>query len=186
MSCERPSPPVGKPAEGRGLDMLALVCCALWGRVCQAWLPVREKREAQRRGSAPVGGEGGVPEELDVCREMFRGLGLTPQQALIAAMLAQSGRMRTSAVISASRHRRSRRISVISCGAPASTAARTAVAAALRRTRPAASGTGGRSGRDGGRRSAAMKKGGHSGVTASFFWYRERDLNSQGVATGGF
>lgn len=71
-----------------GFAVLALACCALWGRVCQAWLPVREKPEAPRRGSAPVGGEGGVPEDLDVCREMFRGLGLTPQQALIAAMLA--------------------------------------------------------------------------------------------------
>lgn len=68
--------------------VLALACCALWGRVWQKRLPAQEKQEEQPWSSAPVGGEGGVPEDLEVCREMFRGLGLTPQQALIAAMLA--------------------------------------------------------------------------------------------------
>ena len=68
--------------------VLALVCCGLWGRVWQKWLPGQEARPCPQPGGEPVVGEGGVPEDLDVCREMFRGLGLTPQQALIAAMLA--------------------------------------------------------------------------------------------------
>jgi DNA-binding CsgD family transcriptional regulator len=68
--------------------VLALVCCGLWGRVWQKWLSGQEARPCLQPGGEPVVGEGGVPEDLDVCREMFRGLGLTPQQALIAAMLA--------------------------------------------------------------------------------------------------
>lgn len=68
--------------------VLALVCCGLWGRVWQKWLPGQEARPCPQPSGEPVVGEGGVPEDLDVCREMFRGLGLTPQQALIAAMLA--------------------------------------------------------------------------------------------------
>lgn len=68
--------------------VLAFVCCGLWGRVWQKWLPGQEARPCPHPGCEPAVGEGGVPEDLDVCREMFRGLGLTPQQALIAAMLA--------------------------------------------------------------------------------------------------
>lgn len=68
--------------------LLAFICCGLWGRVWQKWLSGQDVRECPRAVTEPAVGDGGVPEDLDVCREMFRGLGLTPQQALIAAMLA--------------------------------------------------------------------------------------------------
>lgn len=67
------------------LALLAVVCVALW-----SWL--WDRLTAPSGLSARLPGEEEkeifVPQDPDVCRQVFRQLGLTPQQALIATMLA--------------------------------------------------------------------------------------------------
>lgn len=67
------------------LAALAVCCFMAWSRI---WQRLVESSPSPARRSAPGEEENGLPSDIDTCRDIFRQLGLTPQQALIAAMLA--------------------------------------------------------------------------------------------------
>lgn len=78
--------------RGTGVNLLFLLlallagCCFMaWSRI---WQRLVESSPGPARRGAPGEEENGLPSDLDTCRDIFRQLGLTPQQALIAAMLA--------------------------------------------------------------------------------------------------
>lgn len=67
------------------LAVLAVCCFLAWSRI---WQRLLESSPCPARRGTPGEEENGLPSDLDTCRDIFRQLGLTPQQALIAAMLA--------------------------------------------------------------------------------------------------
>lgn len=68
------------------LAVLALVCVVLWGYLWQT--PAAARQDMPEKEAEGEDREHAVPQDLEACRQIFRQLGLTPQQALIAAMLA--------------------------------------------------------------------------------------------------
>ena len=65
--------------------VLAVCCVMVWSRI---WQGVAEISPRPSRRGTHGEEESGLPSDIDTCRDIFRELGLTPQQALIAAMLA--------------------------------------------------------------------------------------------------